>query len=255
MMALRYVAVTVLGALLVALAFLLTPLPELFGWQIYAVQTGSMEPSIPVGSLIAVQPVPAANLKVGDVITFSDRSRPDVRVTHRIVSLETKDGQRLAVTKGDANNTTDSWNVPISEAIGRVAFHVPGMGYVLAWLGSTTVKLVALALAGLMLVLPSLRRGLRRQGAERMQETSPERVVLPVRTAAQPSALAPDVPATRPAASSAAAIEPPAEDVAEVPDASFDALANEIDALLGRIANGEASSDRSARGTAPGRRA
>ncbi|HEU5316078.1 MAG TPA: signal peptidase I, partial [Chloroflexota bacterium] len=126
----------VLSAILVMLVILLTPLPELFGWQLYAVETGSMEPAISVGSVVAVRPVPAEALRVGDVITFSDRTQPDVRVTHRIVALEQSGGQQTAVTKGDANNTTDSWSVPLGDNVARVELHVPYAGYVMYWLGS-----------------------------------------------------------------------------------------------------------------------
>ena len=154
----RYVITAFLGAVLVVLAALLTPLPELFGWQLFAVQSGSMAPAIPVGSIIVVRPVPAGTLKVGDVITFADRNRPEVRVTHRIVSLETREGQQVAITKGDANNTTDSWNVPVQSAIGRVMFHVPYAGYFVYWLSSPPVRLMALLTVVLMLVAPAAFR-------------------------------------------------------------------------------------------------
>ena len=164
---LRHIGTVLLSLALVVLAVLLTPLPELFGWQLFAVQSGSMEPAIPVGSIIAVQPVPAATLKVGDVITFADRNRPELRVTHRIVSLETREGQQVAITKGDANNTTDSWNVPLQSAIGRVALHVPLAGYFVYWLSSPPVRLAALTIVVVMLVAPAVMR-------RRARSASPE---------------------------------------------------------------------------------
>ena len=164
-------ATALLSALLVVLALLLTPLPELFGWQLFAVQSGSMAPAIPVGSIIAVRPVPANTLRVGDVITFGDRNRPDVRVTHRIIALETREGQQVALTKGDANNTSDSWNVPVQSAIGRVAFHVPYAGYLVYWLNSPPVRTLALLAVILLLIGPSL--------AARRRPRRPRRPVRP----------------------------------------------------------------------------
>jgi len=201
------------------------------------VQTGSMEPAIPVGSLIAVQPVRAADLAEGDVITFSERTRPDVRVTHRIVSLETKDGQRVAVTKGDANNTTDSWNVPLNEAIGRVAFHLPFMGYVLAWLGSTVVKLAALALAGVMLTMPVLRRWF--GGREGVKRDRRQEAIAPAAPRSSPAIAAAAGPGTAGERASALKETSVVDDADEDSDVPFDALANEIDVLLGRIATGD----------------
>jgi signal peptidase I len=146
----------VLSAVLVMLTILLTPLPELFGWQLYAVETGSMEPAIPVGSVVAVRPVRADELHVGDVITFSDRTQPDIRVTHRIVALERNGDQQAATTKGDANNTTDSWSVPLNDNVARVEAHVPYAGYVMYWLGSPSVKLAALGLAAWLFLGPRM---------------------------------------------------------------------------------------------------
>ena len=230
-----------MGLALVALAALLTPLPEVFGWRVYAVLSGSMAPTIPVGSIVAVRPVPAASLREGDVITFSDRSRSDVLITHRIMRIESRDGQRLAVTKGDANNTPDPSDVAIDRGAERVAFHVPLLGYLLVWLGSTTVKLAALAVAGAVLLLPSLRRrlGPPARGARTVPKTalpsapsssvpSPASAVLPSESPTTPA------PPLEPAAPPAPVMPTVANDD-EANEPSFDALAGEIDALLARL--------------------
>jgi signal peptidase len=157
----RYLLTPLLALVLLCLAVLVTPLPEYFGWQLLPVLSGSMEPAIPVGSIVAVHPVPARALHVGDVITFADRGNPDVLVTHRVVSLEERAGQQVAVTKGDANNTTDSWNVPIDQTVGRVNFSLPYVGYLVVWLGSSTVKLLALGGVLLLLLVPPVWNRLR----------------------------------------------------------------------------------------------
>ena len=68
-----------------------------------AVYSGSMRPTIPVGGLAFDRTVAANDVRVGDVITFSD---PYVRsrfVTHRVMEI-VKTPQGLAYrTKGDAN--------------------------------------------------------------------------------------------------------------------------------------------------------
>lgn len=145
-----------LGLLLLVLAALLTPLPELAGYQLFAIQGGSMEPTIPLGGVIGVRPTPANQLRPGDVITFMDQNRPNVRVTHRIVDMETRDGRTVAVTKGDANNVTDSWNVPVDQAIGRVEWYLPYLGYVMVWLGTPIARIAALVLAAVLFLAPSL---------------------------------------------------------------------------------------------------
>ncbi len=58
--------------------------PSLFGYQVYVVETGSMIPTLPVGSTILVRQLGEDELpQVGDVVTYNHLS---VAVTHRIVA-------------------------------------------------------------------------------------------------------------------------------------------------------------------------
>src|SRR5687767_2046721 len=70
----RLLGSTLLRAALVTavlgLAVVLAPL--LAGWQVYVVEGASMEPSIPIGSLITVRPALHQDIQIGDVITFVD---------------------------------------------------------------------------------------------------------------------------------------------------------------------------------------
>lgn len=58
---------------------------RLFGVEVYAVLSGSMEPEYPTGSLIYVKDVPLEELEVNDVITF--RMGGNTTATHRIVEI------------------------------------------------------------------------------------------------------------------------------------------------------------------------
>ena len=49
----------------------LLSVPKLWGFQIYAVTSGSMEPEIHIGDVIYVKSIPFQNISTGDVITFS----------------------------------------------------------------------------------------------------------------------------------------------------------------------------------------
>src|SRR5688500_13738077 len=74
-----------LALLVLAIAFGSILVPLLLGWQSLVVYSGSMEPTIPVGSIVVLQPVAPAQLQVGDVVTFARTAEPGVQVTHRIV--------------------------------------------------------------------------------------------------------------------------------------------------------------------------
>jgi len=148
-----------LGALLIGLAVLVTPVTQLAGGlQLLAVMSGSMEPTIQVGGIVGVLPTPANSLQVGDVITFANQSQPDVLVTHRIVSIEERGGQELLTTRGDANDSADAVAVPATRAVGRVEFTLPWLGYAMVWLASPLAKAAILGVSVLGLVLPSLKR-------------------------------------------------------------------------------------------------
>lgn len=94
------------------------------GYKFYSVQTGSMEPTYPVGSLVIVQPVDFDDLHDGDVITFKSGGAV---ITHRITLIESEN--RSIHTKGDNNNVEDSAPVQYENVVGRVVYGVSRLGY------------------------------------------------------------------------------------------------------------------------------
>ncbi len=115
---------TILLLVLLALACLLF-VPNLLGYQSFAIVSGSMEPAYPVGSIVYAKEAPFNELKEGDVISYSLSG--DTKVTHRIVAIDEEKQQ--FTTKGDANNTDDGEPVSYKNVIGKVAFSVPYLGY------------------------------------------------------------------------------------------------------------------------------
>ncbi len=74
--------------------------PSLLGWYLFSVQSGSMEPTLPVGSvLLCRRPGDPARLAANTIVTFRTLSG-DI-VTHRITGLETVGGETAYRTKGD----------------------------------------------------------------------------------------------------------------------------------------------------------
>jgi signal peptidase len=87
------------------------------------VYTGSMEPAIPVGSIVVIKPVNPETLQTGDIICF-ELSEP-TSITHRITNI-TDEG---FITKGDANEDPDQWTVKKENVIGKVILTIPFIGY------------------------------------------------------------------------------------------------------------------------------
>ena len=117
---------TVVLLLLAAVAAIIL-VPMLLGYKEMAVLTGSMEPNIPVGSLIYVKPLDdPAVLQPGDVCTYRLKDG-ETMVTHRVVSVDPEN--QTLVTKGDANEVEDG-PVAFSQVFGETKFHLPYLGYI-----------------------------------------------------------------------------------------------------------------------------
>lgn len=117
---------TVVLLLLAAVAAVIV-LPMVMGFKEMAVLTGSMEPTIPVGSIVYVKPLDdPSQLQPGDICTYT-LSDGETMVTHRVVSVD-PDSQTL-VTKGDANDTDDG-DINFAQVFGKTQFHLPYLGYI-----------------------------------------------------------------------------------------------------------------------------
>ena len=152
-----------LAAVVVAMLVLL---PSLFGWQRYAIVSGSMTGTYDRGSLVLDEVVPVGELKVGDVITYTPPAG-DHLITHRIVWIgRDPSGARGYRTKGDANPVADPWTFRLDRPTqARVRAGVPYAGYVLMALGRRDVRMVLIAFPALLIAGFSLVGLWRRLGA------------------------------------------------------------------------------------------
>ena len=158
---------TVLCAAALLFVVVAVVLPGLFGLQRYIITGGSMTGTIPKGAVIYSRITPAAQLKVGDIITFTPPGYGEA-VTHRIIAIENgPDGRRAYRTKGDFDQVADPWNpVTLNEPRqARYVFQVPLLGYALVLLGMRVVRIALIALPAVLIAL-SLLWSLWRQAGE-----------------------------------------------------------------------------------------
>lgn len=104
--------------------------PDLFGYQMYSVETGSMIPSLPIGSTIIVRTLaPDEGLAVGDIITYTHGKAV---ITHRVTELVVDEtGLVRYQTQGDnPDNSADPWLVDRENVRGIVVwqFSMPWSG-------------------------------------------------------------------------------------------------------------------------------
>ncbi len=107
--------------------------PFLNGVRLFNVMSGSMEDTLPVGSVIIVTEQETGELAEGDIITFisNDPLFYGEIVTHRIVEIADFQGSVMFITKGDANEDRDQAAAIPANVIGKVVFNIPLLGYVL----------------------------------------------------------------------------------------------------------------------------
>ena len=112
-------------------------MPKIFGYKEFVIETGSMAPTVPQGSMAYVKEYESFDdYAVDDIVTFRDYSGDSF--THRIVEIKEKD--KTFVTKGDANADIDPSPADGSYAVGKVEFVIPLIGYVSKFLKHTIVK-------------------------------------------------------------------------------------------------------------------
>ncbi len=151
-----------IGILLVCIAIALPlSLPRFMGYQAYHITSGSMEPEIPVGSVIYVKYEDPEFVPEGAVIAFFSNN---TIVAHRVRENRVLEG--VFITRGDANNMDDPEEVRYRDLIGVVKLHIPILGSYLAVFSSLAGKIYVLvfALCGIMFNLLATR--LRRNANE-----------------------------------------------------------------------------------------
>lgn len=130
------VILNIILALFIILGFLtaFTLLPIKNNYQMLAVMSGSMEPTIKTGSLIVIKPVTEYN--IGDIISSRDvnsRNGKEV-ITHRIFNKTEKDGITEFTTKGDVNSTADAFPIKQDAIVGKHLATVPYLGYLIGYI-------------------------------------------------------------------------------------------------------------------------
>lgn len=157
------------GALVVAvllLAVAVKVIPWVAGGESLVILTGSMEPTLDPGDVVAVRPVvvssnaagglfgvpavAASSVRIGDIVTFQPVSDDPTLVTHRVVSKGFGPDGLTFTTRGDDNNASDA-PIVAAQVKGLYLYRVPAVGYVfnlLGGVGSGAVGLLAVLLIG-----------------------------------------------------------------------------------------------------------
>lgn len=154
------------------------------GYSLFRVVTGSMEPTLPVGTLLLTEQTDMQDVQMGDIICFQAQESAifGKMMTHRVVGIHTgADGALLFETKGDANLAQDGYLVTQTNFVGKVIWYT-GAGNVLSSILSfvtnkvgflACIVLPCFLLAGLLLrdCVQNIRQELKLAMDEMAEET------------------------------------------------------------------------------------
>ncbi len=148
-----------LGVMILVSIMLLVPLTSV-GQQLYQpviIKSGSMEPALPMGSLVVIQS--SDEYLVGDVIAFKYQTATGEQlVIHRIHKVSPNLEEKSYVTKGDANQNYEPEVVLNSAVLGKVTVLIPHVGWWLAQLKNGYGILAAIFIPAAIFLVESFAR-------------------------------------------------------------------------------------------------
>ena len=97
---------------LISIKVLNKPYTNLFGFSVFEIATGSMEPTLNVKDLVIVKIT--KNISLDDIITYEEDGN---LITHRVIEIK----EDTITTKGDANNSIDV-KVPKTKIVGKIVY-------------------------------------------------------------------------------------------------------------------------------------
>ncbi|MDS0527440.1 signal peptidase I [Clostridium sp. SHJSY1] len=132
--------------------------PKVFGYELLTVLSGSMEPSIKTGSIIAVKPISTTDkCDIGDVVTYQSLEDTNTLITHRITDVENTSNGVQYITKGDNNDSEDPNPIPSTKVVATYAnFTIPGLGYIFNFIKSKNGIICLLIIPGMLLIISQL---------------------------------------------------------------------------------------------------
>lgn len=128
------------------------------GRQSLTVMSGSMEPTIDTGDVVVAKPIAPMDARVGDVVTYKEPHGEGRLITHRVKTMQALQDKVRFTTQGDANDTSEHWQVATTGQIARVTHRVPKLGYALGFLRDPSKRLFLIAIPALLLGLFELVR-------------------------------------------------------------------------------------------------
>ena len=134
-----------------------------FGMRAYVIETDSMEPELEVGDVIIVKKCEPEDLKIGDIVTFSNRGE---LITHRISNIDQK--YQRYTTKGDKNTLNDIEKIRFNDIKGVKILTLPGFWNFIS--NAKNIMYVVILIIIMLLVFLHGRKSNRRRIVRRIKK-------------------------------------------------------------------------------------
>ncbi len=105
-----------------------------FKYEPIAILSNSMNPTFSRGDVAIFKKVDKLSIQKitkNSILIYQINNK---YIAHRVVDILYENDNIYYITKGDANNTTDTYKVPINDVKGIYLFHIKFIGYPTIWL-------------------------------------------------------------------------------------------------------------------------
>lgn len=145
---------------LIATPYIVYLVPQYLGVDAYVVDSGSMDPTIPEGSVVYEQWNNPDSLEEDDIIIFRPNSSEinEEIVVHRIIERREGNYTPEFRTKGDANQEPDPGWTPGYRVVGQEMFHIPYIGYYISATNSLFFVLLLMFVPASILIYQQITR-------------------------------------------------------------------------------------------------
>lgn len=138
---------------------------NIFGYKVFVIVSGSMEPTLNVGDLIITKETD--NIQKNDIITFREENQS---ITHRVIEIVEDNGINKYKTKGDNNDSQDVELVDIEQIEGVYKFKINKIGKILLQFKNTTFIVIILIIMYIAYIIISGKDNRRIARHERRKE-------------------------------------------------------------------------------------
>lgn len=131
----------------IVITVVITYIPPFNQYNVFAVQTDSMDPVIEPGDIVLTRQINPENIEVGDIMAFNvdiTGDGVDDVVVHYINEINSFNGELIFKTKPHVSELQDRWTIEEADLIGVYQYQINGLGKILLFAQSWVGRLIIL---------------------------------------------------------------------------------------------------------------